>query len=56
MNDKIIKVIGIVASVIGIGATLVNDWVHEQKMNCIIEEKVNEAMTIENKDENEEEE
>ncbi len=59
MNTTVIKVLGIAASLIGIGATLVNDWVNEQKMNEMISEKVNEAMTAKNQEEdneNEEEE
>lgn len=52
MNEKWIKVIGMTATVLGVGATLVTDWVDEQKMDKKIQEKVNEALT--NKAEEEE--
>lgn len=43
MNRKLIKVLGIAATVIGMGATLITDWVSDKKMDKKIEEKVNEA-------------
>lgn len=45
MNGKIIKIIGIAATAIGMGATLVTDWVNDKKVDEKIEEKVNEALT-----------
>lgn len=54
LTTTIIKGIGMAATVIGIGATLITDWVNEKKMEEKIEEKVNEALT--KKDENFEEE
>ena len=33
MNSKIIRIIGLAATVIGLGANLINDWADEQKMN-----------------------
>lgn len=39
-----IKVIGMVAAIVGFGATLLSDWVDDQKMNEKIEEKVNAAI------------
>lgn len=46
MNKKstMIKLIGLAATVIGLGVNLVTDWVNEQKMEEMIEEKVNEAL------------
>lgn len=44
INEKLIKVLGIAATVIGLGATLITDWVNEKKMDEKIEEKVNEAL------------
>lgn len=44
-KSKMIKVLGLAATVIGVAATLVTDWVNEQKMDEKIEEKVNEALT-----------
>lgn len=43
-KSKLIKVLGLAATVIGVAATLVTDWVNEQKMDEKIEEKVNEAL------------
>lgn len=43
MNSKLIKILGIAATVIGMGATLITDWVSDKKMDEKIEEKVNEA-------------
>nr|DAQ19129.1 MAG TPA: hypothetical protein [Caudoviricetes sp.] len=43
-NGKLIKVLGILATVIGMGATLVTDWVNEKKMDEKIDEKINEAL------------
>lgn len=41
----IIKGIGLAASIVGAGATLVSDWVQDKKMEAKIEEKVNEALS-----------
>ena len=43
MNSKLIKILGMVATAIGMGATLVTDWVNDKKMDEKIEETVNEA-------------
>ena len=43
-KNTLIKVLGLVATVIGAGMSLVTDWVNEQKMEERIEEKVNEAL------------
>jgi hypothetical protein len=48
---KIIKILGLAATVIGIGATLVTDWVNEKKMEEKIEEKVNSALANKNEEE-----
>ena len=42
-NKNWIKVIGIAATIIGMGATLVSDWVGEKKMDVKITEKIGEA-------------
>lgn len=39
-----IKVIGIAATAVGIGTTLVSDWVTDKKTDGIIEKKVAEAL------------
>lgn len=54
MKSKMIKVLGLTASIIGVAATLLSDWVNEQKMDEKIEEKVNEALAKRNDEENEE--
>ena len=43
MNSKLIKILGIAATAIGMGATLVTDWVNDKKTDEKIEQKVNEA-------------
>ena len=53
-NSKLIKVLGLVATVIGVAATLVTDWVNEQKMDEKIEAKVNEALAKKDDEEMEE--
>lgn len=44
-KSKMIKVIGIAATIIGMGVNLITDWVNEKKMDEKIEEKINEAFT-----------
>jgi sensor domain CHASE-containing protein len=45
MNSNLIKILSIAATVIGMGATLVTDWVNDKKMDEKIEQKVIEALT-----------
>ena len=54
-NKTVINRIGFAATIIGIGATLLSDWVNEKKMEEEIEEKIDEALA-ERLGENEEEE
>lgn len=44
MNSKLIKILGIAATAIGMGATLITDWVNDKKTDEKIEEKVNDAL------------
>ena len=48
INGKMVKILGIVATVVGMGATLLSDWVNEKKMNEKIDElvieKINETL------------
>lgn len=53
-NKNLIKILGVAATIIGVGATLLTDWVNEQKMDEKIEEKVSEALARRDKDEAEE--
>lgn len=55
MNGKIVKIVGIIATVLGIGASVVTDWVSERKMEQMVDEKVKEALANTNKEEDEEE-
>ena len=50
-----VKIIGIVATLAGFGATMASGWVNERKTEEMIDEKVNEAITKKLK-ENEDEE
>lgn len=43
-NTKIVKVLGLLATVVGMGTTLLSDWVNEKKMEEKIEECVNEKL------------
>ncbi len=45
MTGKIIKIIGFTATIMGVGASLVTDWVNEKKMDERIDEKVREALS-----------
>lgn len=44
MNKTAIKIFGIIASILGIGGTLLADWVGEKKTEEMIEEKIKEAL------------
>lgn len=50
-KSNAIKVLGLVATLVGMGATLISDWVSEQKMNEMIDEKVNEALAKQKEEE-----
>ena len=43
-NGKLIKIIGGVATVMGLVATVVGNWVNERQTEMMIDEKVNEAL------------
>lgn len=45
MNSKLIKILGMAATAISIGATLITGWVEDKKMDEKITEKVTEAFT-----------
>ena len=53
-KTNMIKVLGLVTTVIGMAASLLSDWVSEQKMNERIDEKVSEALAKRDEEENEE--
>lgn len=47
-SDKILKIIGLSTTLIGYGASFINDWVEDKKLNTkidtIVADKVNEAV------------
>lgn len=43
-KDKIIQIVGLLATVIGLGATAAKGWVDEQNLDKKISEKVTEAL------------
>ena len=43
-NEKMIKILGIVATVAGMSATLLTNWVDDKKMDEKIIKKINEAL------------
>ena len=45
MNTKLVKVIGMGASLAGIAISLLSDWVDEQKMKESVREEVDKALT-----------
>ena len=51
MTKTFIKVIGLMASMVGIGATLLSDWVDEKKTEAMIEEKINERLPKDDEEE-----
>ena len=56
LNSNIIKVIGFAATILGLAATVVTDWVNEKKMEEMVDEKVQAALATHATEENEEEE
>ena len=56
LNSNIIKVIGFAATIFGLAATVVTDWVNEKKMEEMVDEKVQAALATNATEENEEEE
>lgn len=49
MNNKTIKIIGYIATIVGVGATLVTSWVNEKQMNEKIDEAVKQRLEQLNK-------
>ena len=44
-NSKVVKIIGIAASLIGAGCTLVSGWVSDRRMEDEVAEQVQKAVT-----------
>ena len=56
-NSKLVKILGLVATVGGVAATLLTDWVNEKKMDERINECIDAKLAAldDEEDENEEE-
>ncbi len=52
-SSSVVKVLGTVATVVGLAASLLSDWAKDRQMNEKIEEKVNEAIAKRNKEQEE---
>lgn len=51
MNGKLIKVIGIATTLIGMGASFLSNWVENKQLDAKIDKKVNEALSKKDKEE-----
>lgn len=56
MNSKVIKIIGMAATVLGMGATLVTEWVNDKKMDEKINDAVDKALAARENDTDDEDE
>ena len=45
LNEKAIKAIGIVTTVLGVGVSLISNWVNDKNLDAKIAEKVAKAVT-----------
>lgn len=54
-NSKLVKILGLVATVGGVAATLLTDWVNEKKMDERINECIDAKLAALNDEEDEEE-
>ena len=55
-NSKLVKILGLVATVGGVAMTLLTDWVNEQKMDEKINECIDAKLAALNENEDDEEE
>lgn len=56
-NSKLVKILGLVATVGGVAATLLTDWVNEKKMDERINECIDAKLAaLDDEDDDEEEE
>lgn len=53
INANMVKILGLVAATVGMGATLLTDWVNEKKMEEKIDECINEKLAALNDEEEE---
>lgn len=54
-NSKLIKILGMVATIGGVAATLLTDWVNEKKMDEKIDEAINAKLAALDEEEEDEE-
>ena len=54
-NSKLVKILGLVATVGGVAATLLTDWVNEKKMDEKINECIDAKLAALNDEDDEEE-
>lgn len=55
MTGNVLKIVGMVATLAGLAVGVLTDYVNEQKMNEMIDEKINARLALETKEEEEEE-
>ena len=53
-NAKLIKILGVVATAVGMGATLLTDYVNDKKTEEKIDERINEKLAALGDEEDEE--
>ena len=53
-NAKLVNILGLVAATVGMGATLLTDWVNEKNMEEKIDERINEKLAALSDEEDEE--
>ena len=53
INAKMVNILSLVAATVGMGATLLTDWVNEKKMEEKIDERINEKLAALNDEEEE---
>lgn len=51
MKNSVTKIIGLVAPVVGLIATLMTDWAHDKELEETVELKVHEALAKQNGEE-----
>lgn len=51
MSEKVLKILGLVATAVGVGATMLGNYVNDRKMEATVNEKVNEALSKRNEEE-----
>ena len=53
MTGNVLKIVGMVATLAGLAVGVLTDYVNEQKMNEMIDEKINARLALETKEEEE---